>query len=194
MISAVLLAAGESRRMGEFKQLLPIGGKTFVERSVDNLLASRAGEVIVVTGHREKEGRAVLADRPVRFVHNPDYALGMSESIKRGVAAVSEDARAVVIALADQPLITPDIIDRIIDAYEAHDSPLVIPSFEGRNGHPVILDIRLKREVLEMDSSQGLRQVVYAHKSEACYVEVQSRAILIDFDYPEDYERLKNSR
>jgi molybdenum cofactor cytidylyltransferase len=193
MISAVLLAAGESRRMGEFKQLLPVEGKSFVERCVDNLLASRAGEVIVVTGHRERDVRSALAGRRVRFAHNPDYRLGMGESIRRGVASSSVSARAVMIALADQPLIGPEIIDRVIEAYNSHDSLVVIPTSEGRRGHPVILDMSLRREILEMDPSEGLRQVVYSHISETLYVEVPSRAVLIDFDYPDDYERLKST-
>lgn len=193
MISAVLLAAGESRRMGEFKQLLPVGGKTFVECCVDNLMASRVGEIIVVTGHREEDVRAVLADRPVRYAHNPDYRLGMSESIRRGVEAVDEKARAVMIALVDQPLIGPDTIDRIISAYEAHKRPVVIPSFEGRNGHPIILDMSLRREILEIDPARGLKQVVYAHIGEIYHVETSDPAVLVDFDYPEDYEKLSGS-
>ncbi|HSE97700.1 MAG TPA: nucleotidyltransferase family protein [Blastocatellia bacterium] len=193
MISAVLLAAGESKRMGEFKQLLPVGGKTFVEICVDNLLASRADEVIVVTGHRERDVRAVLEDRPVRFAHNPDYRLGMSESIRRGVEAVAEQARAVMIALVDQPLVSPDTIDQIIKAYEAHKGSIVIPSVEGRNGHPIILDMSLRQEILEIDPTRGLKQVVYAHTGETYHVETSDRAVLIDFDYPEDYKKLSGS-
>src|SRR5512143_2764872 len=105
MISAILLAAGESRRMGEFKQLLTFAGKTFVECCADQLLGSRAGEVIVVTGHREADVRRALGNRPLRPVHNPDYREGMASSVKRGVAAVSPNAVAVLIALADQPQI-----------------------------------------------------------------------------------------
>jgi molybdenum cofactor cytidylyltransferase len=178
--------------MGEFKQLLPVGGKTFVECCVDNLLASRAGEVVVVTGHREEDVRAALEGRPVRFAHNPHYRLGMSESIKRGVAAIAPDARAVMIALVDQPLIGPEIIDQIIYAYETRDSLVVIPTFEGQRGHPVILDLGLKREILEMDPNRGLRQVVQAHERDTLRVRVSNRAVLLDFDYPEDYKRLKN--
>src|SRR5713226_1154307 len=103
MISAVLLAAGESRRMGEFKQLLPFGDKTFVEACADNLLRSHADEVIIVTGHRETEVRSAVGNRPVKFAHNIEYRSGMASSIKRGVEAVSENARACIIALVDQP-------------------------------------------------------------------------------------------
>src|SRR6266481_5551917 len=106
MIAAVLLAAGESRRMGDFKQLLRLGNKTFVEHCVDNLLASTVEEVIVVTGHREAEVPRAIANRPVKFVHNGDYQSGgMASSIKHGVRHVSDKADACVISLVDQPRI-----------------------------------------------------------------------------------------
>jgi molybdenum cofactor cytidylyltransferase len=190
MISAVLLAAGESRRMGEFKQLLPLGGKTFVECCVDNLLASRAGEVLVVTGHREADVRRVIGDRPVRFAHNPDYRAGMSSSVKRGVEAISEESRACLIALVDQPQISVDVINRIIEAYEKDKPLIVIPTYEGRNGHPIILDSKLKGEVLAISHDEGLRQVVRARSSQVARIEIFTEAILTDFDYPEDYRRI----
>ena len=192
MISAMLLAAGESRRMGDFKQLLTIAGKTFVERCVDNLLRSRVDEVVVVTGHREQDVRRAVGDRPVRFVYNADYRAGMSSSIKRGVESLSKDSRACLIALADQPLISADVFNRVIEEYEKNQSLIVVPTFEGRNGHPVILDLRLRQEILSMDPAQGLRQVVRAHASETRHVAVSDEAVLIDFDLPEDYRRISN--
>jgi molybdenum cofactor cytidylyltransferase len=190
MISAVLLAAGESRRMGEFKQLLPLGGKTFVECCVDNLLASRAGEVIVVTGHRGADVRGAVGERPVRFAHNPDYRDGMSSSVKRGVEAISERSRACLIALVDQPQIGVDVINRVIEAYEKDEPLIVIPTYEGRNGHPIILDLKLKGEVLAIDPARGLREVVRARAGQVARVEIPTEAILTDFDYPEDYRRI----
>ena len=103
MISALLLAAGESRRMGDFKQLLRLGDKSFVEHCVDNLLASRVGEVVVVTGHRESEVRRAIGGRRVIFAYNAEYKSGMTSSIKRGMHAVSESSNACVLALVDQP-------------------------------------------------------------------------------------------
>lgn len=191
MISALLLAAGESRRMVEFKQLLPFRGKTFVECAADNLLASRAGEVVVVTGHREADVREALGERPVRLVHNPDYRDGMSSSIKRGVQAVSPEARALLVALADQPQIGSDIFDLVIDRYEQSRPLVVVPSYGGKNGHPVVIDLSLRDEILAMDPSRGLREVVRAHADALLRVEVETDAVLIDFDYPEDYRRLK---
>ena len=190
MISGLLLAAGESRRMGEFKQLLQLGGKTFVERCADKLLASRVNEVVIVTGYRESEVRSALGNRPVRFAHNPDYSSGMASSIKRGVQALSEGARACVLALVDQPQIETEVIDRIIETYEKSQASIVIPSFEGKNGHPILIDLSLREEIMDMDAEQGLRQVVRSHSSGIARVEVSTSTVLEDFDLREDYERL----
>src|SRR4030095_9080473 len=111
MISAILLAAGESRRMGEFKQLLGIGDKSFVEHCVDNLLASRVDELIVVTGHRDWDVRAAVGARPVRFAHNGDYQSGLASSLKCGFESLSKDSQACVVALVDQPTIGADVIN-----------------------------------------------------------------------------------
>ena len=190
MISTVLLAAGESRRMGRFKQLLPFAGKSFIECSVDNLLASRAGEVIVVTGHRAEDVSRAISDRDVRCVYNPDYRSGMSTSIKRGVEAVSESARAVMIALADQPQIGPDICDQIIEAYKKSRAQIVVPAYKGRNGHPIILDLSLRDEILAIDAEQGLRKVIHARPDRVVRLEIASEDVLMDFDFPEDYRRM----
>ena len=189
MISAVLLAAGESRRMGSFKQLLTLAGKTFVECCADNLLASRAGEVVVVTGHREAEVRLAMGNRAVRFAHNPDYRSGMSSSIKRGIAALSDYARACLIALVDQPQIGADVFNLAIETYLTEQALIVLPTFEGRRGHPIVLDLKLKDEILNMDPDQGLRQVVNSHRDQTRFVEVSSEVVLLDFDTPEDYQR-----
>jgi molybdenum cofactor cytidylyltransferase len=190
MISAVLLAAGESRRMGEFKQLLRLGDKSFVEHCVDNLLASRVGEVVVVTGHREDDVRRMIGDRRVIFAYNPAYQLGMASSIMRGVQAVSESARAWVLALVDQPRIGPNVINRIIGTYETKQKLIVIPTYQGKNGHPILLDLSLKEEILVMDPARGLHSVVRAHAGEIARVEVFDGGVLEDCDLPEDYERI----
>ncbi|MEK6320734.1 MAG: nucleotidyltransferase family protein [Acidobacteriota bacterium] len=190
MISAVLLAAGESRRMGEFKQLLRLGDKSFVEHCVDNLLASRVGEVVVVTGHRESEVRRAIGARRVTFAYNPEYKSGMASSIKRGVHAVSENVKACVLALVDQPQIDADVINRIIETYENTQPLIVIPTYEGKNGHPILLDLSLKEEILNVDPAQGLREVVHAHPGEIARVEVSDRRVLEDCDLPGDYQRI----
>lgn len=189
MISAILLAAGESKRMGAFKQLLPFEGKTFVQCAVDNLMASGADEIICVTGHRESDVRACLSGRAVIFAHNADYKTGMSASIKRGVEAVSKQAEAVLIALADQPQIKAEVIRRLIEAWKKDRPLILLPTFNGRNGHPVIFDISLKDEIMSIDPNEGLRQVVQAHKDKVLRLEATDE-VLIDFDLPEDYSRI----
>lgn len=190
MISAILLAAGESKRMGDFKQLLPFEGKPFVLCAVDNLLDAGADEIIVVTGHRQSDVRAALRDRVVRFIHNADYKSGMSESIKCGVQAVSQQAEAILIALADQPQIGAAVIRRLIEVWKRDRPPILVPTFEGRNGHPVIFDIGLKKEILSVDPREGLRKVVEMHRREVLRVEADAE-VLVDFDSPEDYRRIK---
>ncbi len=190
MISAILLAAGESRRMGEFKQLLTYAGRTFVESCVDSLLASRVDEVVVVTGHRDADVRKAVGARPVRFAYNKDYREGMSASVKCGVAALAPAARAVLVSLVDQPQIDSAIINRVIAEYERQSPLIVIPTYAGRNGHPVLIDLRLRDELLSFDPTQGLRQVIHSHRADTLHTEVATEAVLTDFDYPEDYQRL----
>ncbi|HWN99905.1 MAG TPA: nucleotidyltransferase family protein [Blastocatellia bacterium] len=192
MVSAILLAAGESRRMGSFKQLLTLRGKTFVECCVDNLLASQAGEVVVVTGHREAEVRAALVSRPVRFGHNANYRAGMTSSIKHGISVISDTARACLIALVDQPQIGTDVFNLVIETYLTKEPLIVVPTYEGRRGHPIVLDLKLKAEILDTDPNEGLRQVVNSHRDQTIAVEVPSGTVLFDYDTPEDYRRVSD--
>lgn len=195
MIAAVLLAAGESRRMGDFKQLLRLGDKTFVEHCIDSLLASMVDQVIVVTGHREAEVRRAIANRPVDIVHNAEYKSGMATSIKSGVGFASDRAGACVISLVDQPRIDTAVIDCLIQAYndgssDRSNSLIVLPTYGDKTGHPILLDLVLREEILAMDPEAGLRQVVLAHSGAIRRVPVSSARILEDCDVPEDYERL----
>jgi molybdenum cofactor cytidylyltransferase len=194
MVSAILLAAGKSERMGAFKQLLPLGAKSFVECCVDNLLASAVTEVVVVTGHNHAAIEKVLEDRPVRFAHNPDYQLGMAGSIIRGFRSVSAASVAVMIALADQPLIQTDVMDRLINVYGGTRPAVVVPRYMGSNGHPIIVSRQLGGEIESMNLTVGLRQVLRAHTAETEYVEIGTKSVLIDFDYPEDYQRFEAAR
>ena len=186
MISAVLLAAGKSERMGRFKQLLPIDGKTFVEACVDNLLASRAGEVIVVTGYNQAAVRAILLHRSVRIVDNPDYEIGMGSSVIRGVECVASESTGVLIALADQPLIDARVLNQVISEYEDKSPLILIPTYMGKKGHPIIVSPALKHEITTMDPRVGLRQVTDAHAGSIMLIEVGSDSVLVDFDCPED--------
>jgi molybdenum cofactor cytidylyltransferase len=190
MISAVLLAAGKSERMGKFKQLLLIDGRTFVEVCADNLLASRAGELIVVTGYNEAAVREALLGRAIRIVNNPDYEIGMGSSIIRGIESAASDSTGFLIALADQPLIGTHVLNKVISEYENRTPLILIPTYLGKKGHPIVLNATLKQEVISMNPRVGLKQVTEAHSGSIHYFEVASDSVLLDFDYPEDLDRL----
>lgn len=192
MISAILLAAGESRRMGRLKQLLPFGSKTVIETCLETLLTSKVHEVIVVLGHRCDEIRAQIQHLPVKITINPEYHQGMSSSVKCGVRAVSSEAQAVMIALVDQPLVNSDIVDQLITAYLEGEKKIVIPEFEGRSGHPILIDLAYRDEILNIDPQFGLRQVVYNHWDETLKLRVETDAVIQNMNTWEDYQRMIN--
>ena len=187
MLSAILLAAGQSRRMGAFKPLLPFGGRTVLEACVGNLLAAGVGEVVVVVGHRGAEVRARLAHMPVRFALNAEAGSEMAASIARGVEQLSEEAQTVLIALGDQPAVTPDIIGRVLEAHRQLGARFVVPEYEGRGGHPVLIDLAYRAELLSLDPARGLRALFERHRAEVRRVSVVSPYVRRDMDTWADY-------
>ena len=187
MISAIILAAGESKRMGKLKQALPFGGSTILEQTVDNLLGSKIGELIVVLGYRAQEIMKKLASRPVRIAVNPAYEQGMSTSIISGLNLVDDKAQAVMLALADQPFIGSEIIDRLIEEYINHDKGIVIPTFRGSRGNPVIFSIRYKTELSGLKGDVGGREIIGEHSDDVHEVPVDSESISVDIDTLSDY-------
>src|SRR5215210_2825095 len=150
-IAAVLLAAGRSRRMGAFKPLLPFGGVTVAEACVASLRAGGAGEVVVVVGHRGAEVRAALAHvEGLRFAFNEVEGSEMGVSVARGVEALSEEAEAVLVALVDQPAVPSSEIAKLIEARRRTGARLALPEWEGRGGHPLLVDLSLREELLSV--------------------------------------------
>jgi molybdenum cofactor cytidylyltransferase len=189
-VSAIVLAAGLSTRMGRMKPLLPFGRHTVIEQVVAALLGTAVTEVVVVTGHGRAAVEGRLADWPVRCVYNPDYAVGeMLSSIQAGMRAVSQAASAALIVLGDQPNLAPTIVTLLIDAYRSGGGAIIRPTFAGRPGHPVLIDRSLWPEVLALPRSASLRDVLRAHGEEVSAVVVETDCILRDMDTPEDYAR-----
>ncbi len=186
-VAAILLAAGRSRRMGAFKPLLPFGARTVVETCVDNLIMAGVGEIVVVVGHRGDEVRAQLAQRPLRFAVNDEAESEMSVSIARGVAQVSDGARAVLLALVDQPAVAPGIIRCVLETHAQTGARLVVPEHEGRGGHPVLIDLAYRAELLHLDPARGLRALFERHRTEVRRVPVSSAYITRDMDTWDDY-------
>lgn len=180
-----------STRMGDFKQLMPFRGRTFVAACLESIRASSVDDVVVVTGHRADEVAKAVAPFGVRVVHNPDYASGMSTSVLVGLAAIDVDAHGMLVALCDQPHVRVEVFDAVLDAYRSHEALVVVPTIAGDSGHPVIFDLSLRDEILDIDPASGLRSVTYAHRSETLKIGVDDIAVLDDIDTMDDYERLR---
>jgi molybdenum cofactor cytidylyltransferase len=191
-VAAVVLAAGQARRMGGRKVLLPVGGRPMLLRVVDAALASSASQTVVVVGNEADEVVAALGDRPVVVVVNPDYADGMSTSLRAGLAAVDPGAEAALILLADQPFVGPELLDRLIDRFGTCGKPIVRPSAEGRPGTPVLLSATLFPEVAREQGDVGGRRVVEEHADEMCLVPVDDAREVMDIDSVRDYETARD--
>lgn len=206
-VDAVVLAAGESRRMGRPKMLLPWGDGTVLEAVVRSLLAAPVRRVAVVLGARARAHRAalraLLQDGRVLVVENPRYQEGMLTSAQCGVAALLGVASleaggrpdcapgAVLIALGDQPLITPATFARVA---AGHRGGLTVPTRGGRRGHPICVDGRLLGELLALPPGEGLRGLFLRHPDSVTLVEVESDEILRDIDTPAAYQEALAAR
>ena len=187
MISAILLAAGKSRRIGKPKQVLPLGSSTILEQTVDNLLRSKIDDLIVVLGYAAQEVMKKIANRPVKIAINPAYEQGMSTSIVTGLRLVDNKAQAVMITLADQPFICINIIDSLIETFFHHNKGIVIPTYQGRRGHPVIFAVKYKEELLKLTGDIGGRQIIKRHSEDVVEMPVDSESINVDIDTLSDY-------
>jgi molybdenum cofactor cytidylyltransferase len=187
-IAAVLLAAGRSRRMGDFKPLLPFGGVSVAEACVAALRGAGAEEVVVVVGHRAAEVREALAHLPgVRFAFNEAEGSEMGVSVARGVAALSDEAGAVLVALVDQPAVPAAEVSRLVEAWRRVGARLVVPEWRGRGGHPVLVDLAYREELLSLVPERGLRALFDAHRAEVLRVPAGSPYVTRDMDTRADY-------
>ena len=175
--------------MGEPKQLLPFGGSTIIETVIDNLLGSKLNEVIVVVGHEARKIQAHIQHKPVKIVFNPDYQEGMLTSAQCGVQSISASADAFAMTLVDLPLITPDLVNLVIDTYVQTEGRIAVPSYNYRRGHPVIFNRRYAADLLALDEdSGGVRLLFQKYADDIHYVTVDTDRVLWDIDYREDYE------
>jgi CTP:molybdopterin cytidylyltransferase MocA len=189
-VAAILLAAGRSRRMGAFKPLLPFGGRTVVEACINHLQDAGVERVVVVLGHRAALMREKLSHLRVGFAFNDAEESEMSTSIARGVERVPLDAEAILVALCDQPMIPPAVIRLLVEEWRRTGAPLVLPEFEGRGGHPVLIDKCFRAELLNLDAAGGLRSLFRAQREAVRRVAVASPFVARDMDTWQDYVRL----
>jgi molybdenum cofactor cytidylyltransferase len=191
MIWAVILAAGESRRMGRQKLLLPFGDATVVETVIRTALASGVDRAVAVLGADREAVRAKLETGGVDFAVNEMFADGMLSSIQTGFRALPPEAEAAVIMLGDQPFLPPSVVDTVVRGYRESLKGIVIPVFRTRRGHPVLVDLKYRDEVLALDPADGLRRLMRDHPEDIAEVEVDDANILRDLDTPEDYAEVK---
>ena len=188
-IEAILLAAGESSRMGYPKPLLKIGEQTFVARLSDLMLSAARRLVIVLGAHAERVRAAIGNDGRITVVENPDYARGQLSSLKTGLRQLGPDCRAVLVHLVDHPTVRPSTFWAMLEAYYRSGKPIVIARCQGRRGHPVIFDRAAFAELERAPEGEGARTVVNADPSRIEYLDVDDPGVTLDLDTPEDLTR-----
>lgn len=192
-IAAVILAAGRSTRMGGPNKLLAeIGGRPLVRIAAEEALASRARPVIVVTGHQREKVEAALLGLDVKRVHNPDFADGLSTSVRAGLAAVPEAADGAIVCLGDMPQVRAPLIDRLISAFNPERGALVVvPTIGGKRGNPVVWSRRFFPELMALEADVGARNMIARYAEAVAEVPLTDAAALIDVDTPEALAEVK---
>jgi molybdenum cofactor cytidylyltransferase len=189
-VAAIVLAAGRSTRMGGPNKLLAeLDGKKLVRLATEQALASKASEVIVVTGHQAELVEQALAGLKVRFVRNADFAGGIASSVKTGIGAVPPSCDGVIVCLGDMPLIDAHLIDRMIDSFAPDRGGLiVVPVSEGRRGNPVLWSRRFFGELMTLDGDIGARHLIAKHAEVVAEVPVEGEGAFLDIDTPQALE------
>ena len=189
MIGAIVLAAGESRRMGVPKLLLPYRGATMIEAVLEAVTASGVDRTVVVLGSIRRAIREKVRRFGVSVAVNPRFREGMLSSIQRGVSALPRRFQAALVVLGDQPGISPAVIDSLVRAWREGRKGIVVPMFSGRRGHPLLIDLKYRPRIGLLTAETGLRGLLAAHPDDVLAVDVPDSAILSDIDTPEDYRK-----
>ncbi|MFP6598038.1 MAG: nucleotidyltransferase family protein [Candidatus Hydrogenedentota bacterium] len=187
--AAVVLAAGNSTRMGEQKVLLSFNGVTVIEHIVARLAASTVSETIVVVGRDAESIRSALINAPVTIVDNPDYEQGMLSSVRSGLAAVKDRFDASLICLGDQPAIQTSAINAVVRAGSLDGSRIIVPVYRDRRGHPLYIPSTYWPKVTESYDGTGLRGLLDEFSDDVQHLSLDESWILDDMDYPVDYQR-----
>jgi len=189
MIIGIILSAGESKRMGTPKQLLPWGKTIILQHVIENAQASRLDNILLVLGsHADEIAAKINVSAKTGIVINHDYKEGMSSSVKCGVTHAPSEADAYMLLLGDQPFITTEIINKVLASYKQCKQCIVIPVYNGKHGHPVIFDAEYKQELLAI-GDKGAKVVTAKHANKIMEVTVDAPEVLTDIDTPQDYQQ-----
>jgi molybdenum cofactor cytidylyltransferase len=194
-VSAVILAAGSSTRMGQAKQLLPLGGTTVLARTIDNVRSAGLVEIVLVLGASAEAIRRQLPTsllEGLKVVVNQAYRQGMASSLREGLSALDPQTGGALIILGDQPFVRPQTLHQIMAGYHRSGAQIVIPSHQGNRGNPVLLSRSVFPEVMALEGDTGCRAIFPNHLDAILKVEVEDPGILLDIDNQDDYDRLKS--
>jgi molybdenum cofactor cytidylyltransferase len=190
MITAIVLAAGLSTRMGQSKPLLPFGQRTVIEHILSTLQECPLDAILIVTGHEREALERRLAGWPIRTIFNPQFATGeMLSSIQIGLRSTPDQTAAALIVLGDQPALERSVVEQVVAAYRRGAGSIVIPSHQLRRGHPLLIDRRHWAEILALRDGQTLRDFFREAAGAILHVEVATAGVLRDMDTPVDYRR-----
>lgn len=194
MIAGLILAAGESSRMGRDKALLTYRGQTFLETIIATLREAGIERVAVVLGHHAEEIQRAIELPGVEVVVNAAYRLGQTSSLQAGLRALdAPDLEAVVLCLVDHPAVSAATVRQLVDSFRASPAPVVIPTYQGRRGHPVVISRALFPELLSLGPAEGANTIIRRHRAATHFVEVDDSGILLDVDAPETYRQLEGA-
>jgi molybdenum cofactor cytidylyltransferase len=189
-VSAIILAAGESRRMGKTKQLLDVGGKPLLQHILDRIRQTEVDEVILVLGHEAERIQKKVSTPGVKVVLNPDYRQGMITSIRQGLQALDPRSEAFFIVLGDQPGIEPKVYNLLIQEFRTRfpRKTILLPTYKGKRGHPALFSVKYRPEAFRIEGDRGFRKVLEMYPQEVFLVELESESIVNDLDTPQDYQ------
>ncbi len=188
IISAIILAAGESKRMGQPKMLLPWGKTTVLGQVISTFQDAAIEDILVITGGAHEQVEQVVRQHHVRSIFNDRFASGeMLSSVQLGLGAQSSQTQATLIGLGDQPQVQVGTVRLICERFSQQKSNLILPSFQKRRGHPWLVERSLWQDLLELRAPRSPRDFLNEHANEIDYVEVDTPSILVDLDTPEDY-------
>ena len=197
MISAILLAAGESKRMGgENKLLKEINGIPLLNYSIKNILGSSIDELIVILGHEKSLIENIIKkNKKIKFIYNENYKNGISSSIIKGLNHISQNSEAFFICLGDMPNINQNIYNKLIKARYSYNKKLIskkkkeiiIPIFEEKVGNPILFSKFMKNEMMSVKGDTGAKKIIQKNKNKILYVQVKNSGVTLDFDTKKDF-------
>ena len=186
-IWAIILAAGESKRMGFPKMLLPFNGKTMIELVIRNVTNSDVENTMIVLGAYREKLLELIRETSVEHCYNDNYKDGMLSSVKCGFKNLPDTFEAVLVFQGDQPLINPKVINAVIEAYISADKGIVIPVYDKKRGHPLLIARKYRDEIDKLNTNEGLRSLAYQFSGDVLEVKTEDPGILRDFDTYEEY-------